>query len=264
MFKKTILVCLALFLAVSVQAQSRFRFGFRFNPLISLSSVQDNNKSSIGNLDKGGRFAFSSGLMATYGLSENFGIYTGAMFALKGFKANLTHNPSTAGSSPRLVTHNANLTFLEIPLALHLTSSEVTTGMKIRGLFGLSANFLVGANTTRNEYIIDITNQSNVNLKDLRTNADLVLNPSAISSATNQPYGDLGKTKEKSGTQGYNIFVPDFIIGAGVDWTLEGIGSFDLGISYHGALGNITKYALRGNDRASVSYLSFDIGYFFQ
>lgn len=250
--------------AISVQAQSRFRFGFRFNPLISLSNVQDANKSSISGLDKGGRFAFSSGLMATYGLSDNLGIYTGALFALKGFKSTLDWKPNNPGADTRAVTHNANLTFLEIPVALHLTTSEVMPGMKIRGLFGLSANFLVGANTTRNEYTIDLMNQSSFDLKNLRTESDKVLKGSDISPATTNPYGNLANTKTKSGTQGYNVFVPDFIIGAGVDWTIEGIGAFDLGISYHRALGNVTKRALRGDDRATVSYLSFDIGYFFQ
>ncbi len=243
-------------MAISVHAQSRFRFGFRFNPLISLSNVEDKDKSSITGLDKGGRFAFSSGLMATYSLSDNFGIYTGAMFALKGFKSSVAHLPKVTTDNPtptsRTVEHNASLTFLEIPLALHLTTKEVMPGMKIRGLFGLSANFLVGANTTRNEYIIDITNKDIKN-KEWRAEADKYQGPL-----------NLNNTKKKSGTTGYNVFVPDFLIGVGIDWTIEGIGSFDGGISYHRALGSVSKYALRGDDRATVSYLSFDIGYFFQ
>ncbi|TAE18344.1 MAG: PorT family protein [Bacteroidetes bacterium] len=249
MLKRTLLVCLTLCIAFSAEAQSRFRFGFRFNPLISLAGVQDKDKSDITGLDKGGKFLFSSGLMATYGFSEKVGLYTGAMFALKGFKSSVNFKPTNGDQ--RLIVHNANLTFLEIPLALHLTSNEVTTGMKIRGLFGLSANFLVGANTTRNSYIVDIMNEKSKS--QWRTEAD----------ATNVNGSNAVETKRKSGTAGYNVFVPDFLVGAGVDWNIEGIGAFDFGISYHNALGNISKFALRGDDRASVSYLSFDLGYYF-
>jgi|GEM_PF-3086741 len=265
MFKRTLLFCLTLCITFSVQAQSRFRFGFRLNPLISLASIQDKDKSSITELSKSGGFRVSTGLMATYGFSEKVGLYTGIMFAFKNFKSSMDYTPPGTGSQKRKITHNANLNYLEIPIALHLTSNEIATGMKIRGLFGISMNVLVGANTTRNEYIIDIINTDATNdLKSLAQNADKILtNTTTDFPIAGKSYPDLAKTKTKSGTQGYNIFVPDVLVGGGIDWNIEGVGQFDLGISYHQAIGNITKYALRGSDRANVSYLSFDLGYYF-
>jgi hypothetical protein len=269
MLKRTLLVCLTLCIAFSAEAQSRFRFGFRLNPLISMSSLEDKDNSTIADLNKSGGLRLSTGLMATYGFSEKVGIYTGVMFAFKNFKSSVNHTPEidldgvrTKGTQ-RTITHNAGLNFLEIPVALHLMSNEVTTGMKIRGLFGLSLNTLVGASTERNEYIIDIMNTSSNNIKDLMTNADKVLTTTTPVGAELKTYSDLNKTKKKSGTQGYNIFVPDFLFGAGIDWEIEGVGSFDFGISYHHPIGNVSKYALRGSDKASVRYLSFDLGYYF-
>ncbi len=260
MFKKITLLCLILCLTINAQAQSRFRFGFRLSPLISIASLQDKDNSSITGIDKSGGLRVSTGLMTTYGFSEKVGIYTGIMFAFKNFKSNLSYTPTKTGatSDARLITHNAGLNYLEIPVALHLMSNEITTGMKIRGLLGISANFLMGANTTRNEYIINIMNDDSKSIKDLRTNADLIQTATDVTAPTT-----LISSKTKSGVQGYNIFVPDIIAGIGIDWTIEGVGSFDGGISYHQALGNISKYALRGNDKANVSYLSFDLGYYF-
>jgi hypothetical protein len=263
MIKRTFLVCLTLLFVFSAQAQQRFRFGFRLSPLISLTSMQDKDKTTINGLDKSGGFRVSAGLMTTYSLGDKVGIYSGLMFAFKGFKSSVQYTPPTG--TARLITHNANLRYVEVPLALHLTSNEVTTGMKIRGLIGISLNGLVGANTTRNEYIIDIMADDSYNLRDLQTTADKVLtNATDIRiQGIDKSYADLAKTKSRSGTAGYNIFVPDVLAGVGVDWNIEGIGSFDLGISYHAAMGNISKYALRGSDRVSMSYLSFDIGYYF-
>ena len=251
MKKISLIILIALCLPTLSMAQSRFRLGFRLNPLVSIAQMTDKDKSEISGLSKSGRIGISSGLMGHYSLSDKLGLYGGIMVAFKGFKSNANYTPKEVGAIQRNVVQNASLTYLEIPLALHILSNEITTGMKIRGTFGLSLNFLVGANTTRNEYIIDIMKESGFKNENLRTESDLELIPFN------------NNTSSRSGTSGYNVFVPDFIVGAGVDWNIEGVGAFDFGISYHQALGVVNKYALRGDDRVRISYLSFDLGYFF-
>jgi Outer membrane protein beta-barrel domain len=233
--KKVILLFVCILATQIIFAQSRVRIGFRFNPLISMARVLDKDKSSIDGLDKSGKFLFSTGVMAKYSFSETVGFYTGALVSLRGFTSEVTDiNPQTEEEVQYF--HKASLTYLEIPTALHLLSNEIAPGIKIRGLFGLTHNILFGANATRNKFFFD----------------GGVLDNS---------------TKERRSTKTYKLFVPNFLVGAGIEWELEGIGLFDLGISYHQSLGFATTKALRDNDssgdRVRLNMLSFDLGYYF-
>jgi hypothetical protein len=236
---KKILLLISLIAAAHLaSAQSRFRVGFRLNPTISMARVLDKDKESIEDLNKSGKFAITTGVMATYSISEKVGFYTGALISLRGFKTSV----DTVAGDPRPATlskytHNANLTYLEIPTALHLLSGEITTGIKIRGLFGLTHNLLFGANGKRNTFFFD----------------------------SNEPADNT--IKERRSTKTYKLYVPNFLVGVGIEYEWIGIGTFDLGISYHQSLGFATTKALRDNggngDRVRLNLLSFDIGYYF-
>jgi hypothetical protein len=75
-----------------------------------------------------------------------------------------------------------------------------------------------------------------------------------------------GKTETggntKKGTSDYVIVVPDALIGAGVEWTKDNIGTFDLGISYHHGLSKVAK-THNSSNVIKLSYVSLDLGYYF-
>jgi hypothetical protein len=132
------------------------------------------------------------------------------------------------------LTTKASLTTVEIPLALHMRTNEIANGLRIRGLFGASFNILASTKT-------DIT---------------------------------LTSTTSTKNSDGYYKFVPDFIFGAGVEWSLQDAGTLDLGFRFNLPLFLATD-RLNSVDRANpstpttidgrvrVSYLSLDLGYYF-
>ena len=113
------------------------------------------------------------------------------------------------------------LTTVEIPVLLNMRTNEIANGLRVRGIFGGSLNVLTGAKTT----------------------ATLL--------------GITGTTKD---TDGYYRLVPDFVVGAGVEWNLQNIGTLDLGVSYHAPL--MPAYD-KGNTRIKISYIALDLGYYF-
>lgn len=117
------------------------------------------------------------------------------------------------------------LTTVEIPLAFKMRSNEITEGMAIRGLFGANVNILTGA----------------------------------VAKST-----VLGETTEVRGTDGLSPLVLDFVVGAGVEWNLNNVGTLDLGLSYHHGLGNINKREDKDLDPfIRMNYLALDLGFLF-
>ena len=139
-------------------------------------------------------------------------------------------------TSPSLTT-KASLTTVEIPLALHMRTNEIANGLRVRGLFGASFNILASTKT------------------------DITL---------------TGTTTTTKNSDGYYKFVPDFIFGAGVEWSLRDAGTLDLGLRFNLPLflatdklnrvstTNPSSNSLTTVDgRIRVSYVSLDLGYYF-
>ncbi|MCS6820399.1 MAG: PorT family protein [Microscillaceae bacterium] len=203
---------------VVAQSDSKFRFGFRLAPIFTFGRVTDGDNNSISGLSTSSRMGLNFGLMGTYSFNDKLGIYSGAQIVLKGFKSKFTNiNAETVTS----------VSAVEIPLALHMRSNEIAPNLKIRGLFGLSANIIAGART-----------KTTIN----------------------------GNTVTRNSTEGFNLFVPDFLVGAGVEWVLPNVGTLDLGLSYHHGLANLNRTKdQNGNitSKSRLSYLAIDLGYFF-
>jgi hypothetical protein len=76
-----------------------------------------------------------------------------------------------------------------------------------------------------------------------------------------------GKTEvagnTKKGTGDYVVVVPDALIGLGVEWTKDNIGTFDLGVSYHHGLSKVRKTPNTNDPIIKLSYVSLDLGYYF-
>lgn len=202
--------------AVIAQSDAKFRFGFRLAPLFAFGRVTDGDNNSIQGLSTSSRMGINFGLMGTYHFNDKLGVYSGTQIVLKGFKY------SVGGSSVVM-----SVSAVEIPIALHMRSNEIAPNIKVRGLFGLSANIIAGARTKTSSGGATITSNS---------------------------------------TKGFNTLVPDFLVGAGIEWVLPNIGTFDLGLSYHHGLANLHK--LKDNDgntvlKSRIHYLAIDLGYFF-
>jgi hypothetical protein len=216
------LIILLVFLAASATsyAQEGFRFGFRLTPLVSTVRAYDQDKKALDELPSG-KAGISAGLMGIYGFTEKVGLYTGLLFTSKGM--GYKNNNGVGWGSNKW---QSSLTTLEIPLALHLLSNEVMPGMKIRGLFGLQNNILIGVTNKFD----DVTDKNREN---------------------------------------YSFFVPDLLVGLGVEWNLEKVGTLDLGISYHHGLGNFYKspeLELAGKKIYAgykINYIGLDLGYIF-
>jgi hypothetical protein len=224
--KKIIFVVSLLFITKFASAQE-FRFGLRLSPIIAFAGVTDKDKNTITGLSTSSRIGFAGGLMATYQFTEKFGLHSGLNIVYKGYQYST--------SSPNLTT-KASLTTVEIPLALHMRTNEISNGLRIRGLFGASFNILASTKT-------DVT---------------------LISATTTTKNSD-----------GYYKLVPDFIFGAGVEWSLRDAGTFDLGLRFNLPLflatdklnrvstTNPSSSIMSSDGRIRVSYVSLDLGYYF-
>ncbi len=212
---------LILFLIITKFASAQeFRFGLRLSPIVSFAGVTDKDKNTISGLTTSSKVGFAGGLMATYQFSEKFGLHSGLNIVSKGYE----YTGSLPISTTITQKTKTNLTTVEIPVALHMRTNEISNGLRIRGIFGASLNFLASAKT------------------------DVTLS---------------GVTATSKKTDGYYKFVPDFIVGVGVEWSLQDAGTIDLGIRFNQPLFLATDKINGSDGRIKISYLSFDIGYYF-
>jgi Outer membrane protein beta-barrel domain len=216
--KKTLFLIAFLFITKLALAQE-IRFGLRVSPIIAFTSITDKDKNSVSGITKSSKVGFAGGLMATYQFAEKFGIHSGLNIVLKGYEYE-----GTFPSGSTKLTTKTNLTTVEIPIALHMRTNEISNGLRIRGIFGGSFNILASSKT-------DVTS------------------------------GGVTTSTKKS--DGYYKLVPDFIFGAGVEWSLEDAGTIDLGIRFNQPLSLVTDQVNGSDGRIKLSYLSFDIGYYF-
>ncbi len=109
----------------SAGGYDKFRFGLHFSPNLGWT-----NPSNQGMTKNGNRFGFAYGLMAEFGLSPRYAIFTGVNV----IKINTSTNynfPTAAGS------FDINQQYVEIPLALKLKTNEIGY-FTYFGKFGLS------------------------------------------------------------------------------------------------------------------------------
>lgn len=61
----------------------------------------------------------------------------------------------------------------------------------------------------------------------------------------------------------YQPLSVDFLVGAGVEYDIESVGTLDFGLSYHNGLTRFNKKKTSDQIRTLVHYFSLDIGFFF-
>ncbi len=230
MKKLTFLALFLIFAGFSGKAlaQSPVRLGLKFNPIISSVRVTHEDKKSIDGLDKSSKLGFSGGLMMDFDFSERAAFHTGLLIVSKGYDYSYPTTLTSTDSIPITTTENisidANITTVEIPLALKMRSGDIADGLRLRGIFGGQLGLNVSSKTTTE--LIGISNES-------------------------RKTGDF-----------YQPLSIDFLVGAGVEYDIDNVGTLDFGLSYHNGLTRFNKNK-SSDSRALLNYFSFDIGFFF-
>lgn len=218
------LLILILLSSPALLAQEGLKIGLRFAPLVSFTSITDTNGNSLDGNAVTNKAGFSYGLATTYGFTDNYGIYSGVHIVRKGF------DRTDTGDSLSL-TQDVVATTVEIPLALRGRSNEIGTGVYLSGLFGVSLDVRAGY---RNRFTG--ANPTTLAPGDGTTNNSALINPITAS----------------------------FLFGAGVDWLVDRVGTFNFGVIFHRGLININNQGNFGNEEdIKISYLSLDIAYMF-
>ena len=122
-------------------------------------------------------------------------------------------------------TTTSNVTAVEVPVALKMRSGDIADGLRIRGLFGGQLGLNVASKTT--------TEFAGVLQEDRKT------------------------------SDYYQPLSVDFLVGAGVEYDIETVGTIDFGLSYHHGLTRFNKKDDNSNIRALLNYFSLDIAFIF-
>ena len=167
---------------------------------------------------------YGSRVGMAYGLVVNYGFSEsiGISTGVSLVNKGYAYKADVAGTS---VSLKQKVTYAELPIALRMRSPEIggVSGLHIRGLIGPSLNVQVGAE-----------------------------NKTKIGSAA---------SVTRKNPKDFNTVAADALFGLGVDWTIDGVGTIDAGVSYHRGLLNTAKNAGKGSQK--LNYFSIDIAYMF-
>ncbi|MBX7240208.1 MAG: PorT family protein [Bacteroidia bacterium] len=234
--RKGLFTLIVLFAAFSAIGQSKFQFGLRLSPVISWANTKDSTNVPYElpeSIKSGSSMGLSYGLAVNYYFADNFGIYTGLNWVTKGY--NLS-GPLYAPLTTETYKQKRRLSALEIPLALRLRSKPIgpeSLGMRVRGLVGVSGDINVSGRVT-----------------------DSPASPQGV----------------KYSTKWYQPAGVSTLFGLGVEWNIEKVGTFDLGVSYHkGLLNQRLMKAADGSGnivnpskfKQRFDYISLDVAYLF-
>ncbi|MDP5172550.1 MAG: PorT family protein [Bacteroidia bacterium] len=224
MKKFTILLILALAAAPLLKAQEGVKIGLRFAPIVAFTSITNEAGNDLPGTTVSSRLGYSYGLMATYGFTDNYGIYTGVHIVNKGFSRTDVGDSLTS-------TQKVTATTVEIPIALRGRSNEIGNGIYINGLFGISLDVKAAY---KNEF-----------------------------TGSNPVTGELGNGTTKDLAL-INPLTASFLFGAGADWYVDRVGTFNFGLIFHQGLVNLNSQKNFNNlEVIKVSYLSLDLAYLF-
>ena len=83
-----------------------------------------------------------------------------------------------------------------------------------------------------------------------------------VSSKTATKFGSISDESRKT-SDFYQPLSVDFLVGAGVEYDIESVGTLDFGLSYHNGLTRFNKKKTSDGIRTLAHYFSLDIGFFF-
>lgn len=208
--KKLAIICILFFILQNSYAQY-FHFGFRAAPTFGWFKPDYNE--TIGNTNysiqsNGLKVGFSYGLMTEFGFTENYLIATGVDIAYRNGGLKYLANSDSGFSS----TMNKSYTteYVEIPFSIKLMTNEIGY-IRYYGQFGVSLDL------------------------NIRAHADI-----------DSSYTFMNKTY-KGSSSGTNVFgdinplTMSLVIGAGIEYSLQGHTRLTVGITFNNGFIDILK-----------------------
>ncbi len=122
-----------LFTLPALQAQEGMSFGLQVAPTVNLPREFVNDRS-IDSLAPGASFGVRAGLQAHYGLTDNFGGYSGLFYRL---------SPIEIG--PGDEQQRVRLSYIELPIAAQFTSYDLGKSWYLKARAGISVDIRAGA-----------------------------------------------------------------------------------------------------------------------
>ena len=235
--KKITIITILLYLTQSISAQP-FHFGLRIGPTLNwlktdYSETIDSTKYSLAS--NGATVGFTYGLMLDFNFTENYAICSGLDVAYRG--GSLKYTTYKDAMNNNVTTKSFSNEYVELPLTLKLKTNEI--------------GYM--------RYFIQFGGSLDINI---RAHADIdstVINNGILqkgSSSGENVYGEI------------NPFTMSLIIGAGVEYSLQGHTQLYAGITFKNGFIDVlkdkqldnTSYA---NYSAISNYLALNLGIFF-
>jgi hypothetical protein len=116
---------------------SQVEIGLQLSPTISSNRIETQADLYTVKSD-GGKLKFKFGLIADFGLSDNYYFSTGLLYTPKQVSLRATENPAV-----RTLTEEYNLQYLQIPLTMKLYTNEITLDTKLFFQLGATAEVAI-------------------------------------------------------------------------------------------------------------------------
>lgn len=136
MTNKLKLFILLFFVAGSVAAQQgRFKLGLRFAPGVSMTRVEDSDKSDPFEFSSSAAgVRFSAGVSGDFYFGRNYAVYSGIWYT--NMKSGIKGSYTPAAGSKSTVVSEANIQNIQIPAALKFFTNEIATDAKLYFVIG--------------------------------------------------------------------------------------------------------------------------------
>jgi Outer membrane protein beta-barrel domain len=234
------LACITLLLPVVLLAQEGASAGITVGPTYNFGRFFQDDRLTD-SLNVSGKVGFNAHFKFHYGVTDNFGLITGFGISTRSFGD--FHDPTKAwdAQSQTATNANLNLTYLEIPFGIQLTSYELGTGLFLYGNAGISIDILAASR--------------------FKTDAETVRYSEAIQPLNMSGIGRLGLQWDAFGT-GYLDFALSYHHGLFNVLQKNYSASFDL----DGAAGILEPTTVKPfeDSRLNTRYISLDIGFVFK
>ena len=233
---KKITTLLVFMMLMEANFASDFHFGFRASP--ALGWFGQVTGTSYAPLESSGmKLGFAYGFMADYGFTPNYSLTTGIDVAYRNGKLKYTF---ADGNYSSVYDKSYSLEYLEIPLTLKLQTNEIGY-IRYFGQFGLSMDFNIRAHA---DYDSAVTYNNNV---------------IHGSSTNNNVFSEI------------NPFTMSLVIGAGIEYSIQGHTQLLVGITYNNSFIDILKdktvTTSQGtktlNYSAITNYIALNLGIYF-
>jgi|ERR1035437_7700709 hypothetical protein len=208
--KKLAIICI-LFLILQNSYAQYFHFGFRAAPTFGWFKPDYNE--TIGNTNysiqsNGLKVGFSYGLMTEFGFTENYLIATGIDVAYR--NGNLKYLANSDSGFSSIMNKSYTTEYIEIPFSIKLMTNEIGY-IRYYGQFGLS---------------LDLNIRAHANFDSSYTFMNKTYKGS---SSGNNVFGDI------------NPLTMSLVIGAGIEYSLQGHIQLTVGITFNNGFIDILK-----------------------